>query len=214
MILEPRQQFDIVTSKSKLPLTSTQREPSTFEAVEATLRTRALPTCSNCHEKGHHMRSKACPLRYQNLLQPLAPAALASGSRTTVSGALSLTGDSPSPGALARSIMPTAQVPPLPHAPQSEAESFQMPPSPGTPPFLQESIMQVLTSPDAPATQSSSRESSPSAPSLSYQDPRAIYEKYVAARGDWYAAQPRGSVKTNQLYRKAMKLPQRYTKAD
>ncbi|KID81747.1 transposase [Metarhizium guizhouense ARSEF 977] len=214
LILEPRQQFDIVTRKSKLPMTSTQREASAFEAVEATLRTRALPTCSNCHERGHHMRSKACPLRYQNLLQPFAPAAVAPGSRTTASGALSLTEASPPPGALDRSVLPIAQEPSLPHVPRSEATAFQMPPSPETPLLLQESIMQVLTLPDAPATQSPSRESSPMAPTLSYQDPRAIYDKYVAAREDWYTAQPRGSVKTNQLYRKAMKLPQRYTKAD
>ncbi|KAJ6436940.1 hypothetical protein O9K51_10476 [Purpureocillium lavendulum] len=38
----------------------------------------------------------------------------------------------------------------------------------------------------------------------------AIYQRYVSAREDWYKAQPRGSLKTNQQYRKAMGLPQRY----
>ncbi|KAJ6436880.1 reverse transcriptase [Purpureocillium lavendulum] len=41
----------------------------------------------------------------------------------------------------------------------------------------------------------------------------AIYQRYVSAREDWYKAQPRGSLKTNQQYRKAMGLPQRYKKS-
>lgn len=50
------------------------------------------------------------------------------------------------------------------------------------------------------------------APELRYDDPRAIYRRYVEARKAWYSAQPRGSIKTNQQYRKAMGLPQRYNK--
>ena len=34
------------------------------------------------------------------------------------------------------------------------------------------------------------------------------------ARDAWYKAQPRGSIKTNQQYRKAMGLPLRYSKAN
>jgi hypothetical protein len=49
---------------------------------------------------------------------------------------------------------------------------------------------------------------------LRYDDPRAIYQRYVAKREAWYRAQPRGSVKTNQQYRKAMGLPQRYGRTD
>ncbi|EXM22460.1 hypothetical protein FOTG_10047 [Fusarium oxysporum f. sp. vasinfectum 25433] len=48
---------------------------------------------------------------------------------------------------------------------------------------------------------------------LDYDDARAIYRRYKADREAWYATQPRGALKTNQQYRKAMKLPQRYTKA-
>ncbi|KAH7461200.1 hypothetical protein FOMA001_g19226 [Fusarium oxysporum f. sp. matthiolae] len=47
---------------------------------------------------------------------------------------------------------------------------------------------------------------------LRYDSPEAIYSRYVAARSVWYAAQPRGSIKTNQEYRKAKGLPQRYDK--
>jgi hypothetical protein len=48
------------------------------------------------------------------------------------------------------------------------------------------------------------------APEFKYDDPRAIHQRYVKARQAWYNAQPRGSIKTNQQYRKAMDLPQRY----
>jgi hypothetical protein len=51
---------------------------------------------------------------------------------------------------------------------------------------------------------------SPSPPR--YDSPQAIYGRYVAARSAWYAAQPAGSIKTNQQYRRAMGLPLRYDK--
>jgi hypothetical protein len=46
--------------------------------------------------------------------------------------------------------------------------------------------------------------------SLKHDSPQAIYARYVVARAAWYAAQPVGSLKTNQLYRKAKGLPLRY----
>ncbi|KAJ6436941.1 hypothetical protein O9K51_10477 [Purpureocillium lavendulum] len=49
-------------------------------------------------------------------------------------------------------------------------------------------------------------------PPPQYDSPEAIYTRYVASRSAWYAAQPAGAIKTNQQYRKAKKLPQRYDK--
>jgi hypothetical protein len=49
---------------------------------------------------------------------------------------------------------------------------------------------------------------------LPYTHPILIYQRYVTAREAWYISLPRGSVKTNQLYRKAQGLPIRYSKAD
>ncbi|KAJ0120367.1 Uncharacterized protein HZ326_30274 [Fusarium oxysporum f. sp. albedinis] len=46
-------------------------------------------------------------------------------------------------------------------------------------------------SPTAPSIQAGTQ------PTLRYDDPRAIYQRYVAARDAWYKAQLRGSVKTN-----------------
>ena len=40
--------------------------------------------------------------------------------------------------------------------------------------------------------------------------PQAIYQRYVTARAAWYAGQPRGNIKTNQEYRRAVGLPLRY----
>lgn len=75
-------------------------------------------------------------------------------------------------------------------------------PSPPTPP-----------PPTPPPAYAHPPSSSPSSSPLNYWDPRAIYQRYVKARDTWYRAQPRGSIKTNQQYRKAMRLPLRYSKA-
>jgi len=51
---------------------------------------------------------------------------------------------------------------------------------------------------------------SPPPPSHGFQEALAVHQRYVAARTAWYLAQPRGCIKTNQEYRKAMGLPSRY----
>jgi hypothetical protein len=45
---------------------------------------------------------------------------------------------------------------------------------------------------------------------LPHYAPEAIYKRYVAARLAWYESQPRGTLKTNQAYRRAVGLPLRY----
>ncbi|KAF4465100.1 mutator-like element transposase [Fusarium albosuccineum] len=67
--------------------------------------------------------------------------------------------------------------------------------------------MAAAASPAAPLTQAGT------GPTLRYDDPRAIYQRYVAARDTWYKAQAHGIVKTNEEYRKALGLPLRYDKA-
>lgn len=64
-----------------------------------------------------------------------------------------------------------------------------------------ETLREVLVLPEQPAQ-----------PPQRYDSPEVIYAKYVAARNAWYKAQPLGSIKTNQQYRKAVGLPQRYDK--
>ena len=65
-LLEPRQRIEPIRARSALPTSSTQREPSQFEAVEA--QPRAPSTCSRCHAVGHTRSSRACPLRYSDVL--------------------------------------------------------------------------------------------------------------------------------------------------
>jgi hypothetical protein len=48
---------------------------------------------------------------------------------------------------------------------------------------------------------------------LLYDDPRAIYQRYIQAREAWYKRQSRNGLRTNQLYRKAQGLPMRYPKS-
>ena len=67
LLLESRQCIDKATDKaSSLPKSSTQREPSAFEAVKGT--SHKPPTCSSCHAIGHKMNSKACPQCYSEVL--------------------------------------------------------------------------------------------------------------------------------------------------
>lgn len=51
-------------------------------------------------------------------------------------------------------------------------------------------------------------------PALRADDPRAIFQRYKEAREAWYATLPRGALRTNQQYRKAIGLPQRYSQTD
>lgn len=51
-------------------------------------------------------------------------------------------------------------------------------------------------------------------PTLWPNDPHAIYQRYKEAQEAWYATLDRGAVKTNQQYRKAKKLPARYSKTE
>jgi hypothetical protein len=70
LLLEPSQRIEPATAQSSLPKSSTKRAPSHFEVVEGQVGgvRRAPPTCSKCHVVGHVMTSKACPLRYSDVL--------------------------------------------------------------------------------------------------------------------------------------------------
>ncbi|KAI7770667.1 hypothetical protein LZL87_014325 [Fusarium oxysporum] len=52
LLLEPRHQPDRIAADSTTgrPQSSTQREPSAFEAVQATVQPKAQPKCSRCHQ--------------------------------------------------------------------------------------------------------------------------------------------------------------------
>uniref|UniRef100_A0A8H7K5T0 MULE transposase domain-containing protein n=1 Tax=Bionectria ochroleuca TaxID=29856 RepID=A0A8H7K5T0_BIOOC len=196
-LLEPRRQFNQVVARSTLPSSSTRREPCAFEAIEqvSQMRIAAKPTCSRCHTQGHTMSSKACPLRYAHLRPYPTPTALPNMLLPSVTPA---SAPLPVPDSSLSSILPRRQAAP---AAPSDQELLPFPPDTGQP---SSSSAGMPPSPDMP----------PSAePETRYDHPCAIYHRYIAARTAWYNKLPRGSLKTNQQYRKAMGLPQRYDKA-
>ncbi|KAL9567439.1 hypothetical protein ACKAV7_008389 [Fusarium commune] len=58
IIIEPHKLFNRLAASSKLPPTSTQREPCAFEAIEKETSQKAPPKCSKCGTVGHTSRSK------------------------------------------------------------------------------------------------------------------------------------------------------------
>jgi hypothetical protein len=64
LLLEPLQCIEPKRTQTTASATSTKREPSLFESVEKAQKPKAPSTCSKCHQVGHHMKSKICPLRY------------------------------------------------------------------------------------------------------------------------------------------------------
>lgn len=83
-ILEPRKAPSQLNQRRKQPATSTRREPSAFETIEAATRPKALPKCSMCHTIDHTMTSKSCPLRYTKLFQPPASATETTAHTTSI----------------------------------------------------------------------------------------------------------------------------------
>ena len=223
-ILEPRRAVDRLSLRRIQPVTSSRREPSGFELVERSPR---IPRkCSRCHAPGHVKTSKHCPLRrglsLTHVEQGFYPAAqlrvasrLAAGS---VSANVMETAATTSEQASRDTRSVTAE----------EDQRFRTV-MPTTNDRWPSPITQASVTVHDPATSENSANTHPVSVSRSptqelprqlpgislespkhYESPEAVYRRYVAARGAWYAAQPAGSVKTNQQYRSAMKLPHRY----
>ena len=69
-LLEPHR-IEAKATISSLPASSTKREPSAFEVVEATqaIRAKRPSQCTACGEIGHTRTSRACPKRYSDIIQ-------------------------------------------------------------------------------------------------------------------------------------------------
>lgn len=200
-LLEPRQRIESTFMHSKVPKQSTRREPSAFESVE--IARKAPPTCSRCHAVGHTRMARACPMRFGELLQE----ALAPG----LSQSVEASGTEPEP----------LQIRPLVNAPEEESAPA---PEDGLLAAVLSDQPEIVTGalqdspcggsqqPGSPVHEPSTSPGQPLPPPPRYDSPQTIYGRYVAARSVWYAAQPAGSIKTNQQYRRAMGLPLRYDK--
>jgi hypothetical protein len=219
VLLEPRHRSDRIaadstTSKSQ---SSTQREPSAFEAVQAAAQPKARPTCSRCHKLGHKMTSKACPQRYEGILYLSSSSAQVEAMPVALSPALS--GEARPAAAVSASVSSLQEGEPL-EDPSSGLSGHAGSDRDDTSCIVVsiETAASSAVSSAKPSTQGgtspvASSSTASVAPTLRYDDPQAIYRRYVAARDAWYKAQPRGSVKTNQQYRRALGLPLRYDKA-
>lgn len=215
-LLEPLRCTDSVKRQSNIPVQSTRREASAFEAIEASKRP---PTCSRCHQVGHTRAGNNCPLRHEELLARLAassgPAAAAIGNTHTTQSSAFENGPSrlhtPLPAIVQPLIPPEADAHYGDQMTQAASSSIsgtnqsEMPENPQV--FDTQSPERSST---CPVTMTPLDEQATCTPR--YDSPQAIYARYVAARSAWYNAQPPGSIKTNQLYRKAQGLPLRYDK--
>lgn len=151
------------------------------------------------------MTSKACPQRYEELLQSSALSAQVGAMPAALSSALSgHARPAPAVSSSASSVQAGAAL-----AASSSGSSGQA----GAGRDSDSCIIVDIggTGREVPAASSSGQAGA--APALRYDDSQVIYQRYVTARDDWYKAQPRGSLKTNQQYRKALGLPLRYDKA-
>lgn len=211
--LEPLWHAGSFRQSSRIPQQSMRREPSSFEEIEMT---RAPPKCSRCHQTGHAMNCKSCPQRHDALLVRIAapihqpsdrissPAAPPNDHTNAIPARITTT---------AKSIPPriTTTFPVL--FVRTEQEE-------GVVAQIDDNFPAETTPPSPDGLSETCEPSRENAPTLGgfipdpprFDPPQAIYARYVAARTVWYAAQPLGSIKTNQLYRKAKGLPLRYDK--
>ncbi|KAF6527905.1 hypothetical protein HZS61_008207 [Fusarium oxysporum f. sp. conglutinans] len=201
-LIEPRKQFDRLTASSTLPPTSTQREPSTFERIEKALQPKAPPKCSRCHQQGHMMTSKACPLRYKHLLQ--APTQTSTIQAPTQDSTTTHIITHTTTRSITRSLSPSSSAG---SSIVSEIVAYT------TTHTTTHTTTRVLSPPAArPGTVPAAN--AIAVPALRADDPRAIFQRYKEAREAWFTTLPRGAYKTNQQYRRAMGLPLRYSKAE
>ncbi|KAF6527894.1 hypothetical protein HZS61_008196 [Fusarium oxysporum f. sp. conglutinans] len=201
-LIEPRKQFDRLTASSTLPPTSTQREPSTFERIEKALQPKAPPKCSRCHQQGHMMTSKACPLRYKHLLQ--APTQTSTIQAPTQASTTTHTITHTTARSVTRSLSPSSS---SGSSIVSEIVAYT------TTHTTTHTTTRVLSPPAArPGTVPAAN--AIAVPALRADDPRAIFQRYKEAREAWFTTLPRGAYKTNQQYRRAMGLPLRYSKVE
>jgi hypothetical protein len=192
LLIEPRRVFDRLTDRSILPTTSTQRELSAFEMVEGALRPKAQPRCSACHQVGHRMNSKICPLRYHDILPALKP--------------------------LSPVLQPAIQPHIDPQLQFSTAESTTVTVT-ETETHITTTRTRVVTSTTPISTPSpvTSPQAAPQSTSAAvvepeiYDGPVAIYRRYILDRERWYSQQPQ-RCRTDKLYRKAMKLRPKHPK--
>jgi hypothetical protein len=172
---------------------------------------KAPSKCSKCHQVGHRMGANVCPLKYSEQL-PASP--LAQDATSKVLGNSTAAETYPSAQVQAKFAAPPDLPLSKPLLPTTAPEPTGRPtvPEPTAPESTEPSTAPKPTGYGSmPSASVKTVDATPGL--LNHISPEAIYGRYVAARSAWYAEQPAGSVKTDQQYRKAMKLPLRYSKS-
>jgi hypothetical protein len=141
------------------------------------------------HTLGHIMTSKACPVRYKALFQSSGSAAQTTKERVAATVAPAATGT-------------TAVQALTGHTVADQIVAVQE--------FTNCIVVDQIVADQAAAVET---RAAALAPELRYDGPRATYQRYVAVRDAWYKVQPRGSIRTNQQYPRALSLPLRYDKS-
>ncbi|KAJ3453255.1 hypothetical protein MRS44_017502 [Fusarium solani] len=205
-ILEPNR-VKTGTMNTKIAQSSTQREPSAFERLGKP----APPKCSRCHIVGHSRTSKSCPLRQEEVLLESSASHLAESLTTSTQMLAGWSQEAEN--ALASQIrIPCSSVDQPIDVEEAQSQDTIVvggtSPQPSRASGEPELPMPSQSTPLPSSTLPTSRK----AQVLPYYAPEAVYQRYVAARAAWYKSQPAGSLKTNQAYRGAMGLPQRYSK--
>ncbi|RKK65642.1 hypothetical protein BFJ69_g16107 [Fusarium oxysporum] len=226
-LLEPRQRVDPVAASSSLPLSSVRRELSGFEVIENARPIRNPPLCSKCHILGHTRNPNECPLRYSELR---ALPVVSSDQPQTCSENFQWI-----PFAVPEEPRPPAMetLDEIQWQPITTLEIFEFEPEltcqdlPFQLTIETEQVDRHITTPEprhlspapsmytSPVTSQLTSGDPASDPTihLRYDDPRAIHQRYVKSREDWYKAQSPGTWLGNRQYRKAMGLPLGYPKA-
>ena len=190
-ILEPRRAIDQFDHRRTQPVTSTGRELCAFERVGDGRR--GNRKCGRCGIIGHIKTSKDCPLRpderpIEELSVDEPVTLMRTAERQEHPSDITEEADGNPPSIRRASAVRSHRALSRPSDILSEHECETIVEEP---PAIQQTV-----------EQGSGR----------YDSPEAIYRRYVSARSAWYATLPRGALRTNQEYRRAKGLPQRYGK--
>ncbi|KAL9564051.1 hypothetical protein ACKAV7_011825 [Fusarium commune] len=192
LLLEPRHRPDRIAADSTTgrPQSSTQREPSAFEAVQATNDFKGMPSA------------------IRGTFAVVSIVGARRGNASGVAVGIIRAGTTSADDIFISTIFAGRG--------SSKTNIFRS--SGQARPIRDSASCIVVSIDDTDSTVPAASSSAPSAQARMvlaprYDDPRAIYQRYVAARDAWYKAQPRGSIKTNQQYRRALGLPLRYDKS-
>ncbi|KAJ3575720.1 hypothetical protein NPX13_g3933 [Xylaria arbuscula] len=172
LLLEPRQQIDPLAATLLLPRSSIRRALSRFEVVKVAIASKTPPICSKCHALGHARNSKLCPLRYAELrFQPTAGLEQLQKEQNSTAEASMLIEQEKSTISPEPTLQATISIEPFTQVFTDTISRLPTPSACSLSPILHQAQL------------------------LNYNDPREIYQRYVAAKDTWQWACHYGIIK-------------------